>query len=398
MSIHISLPLQISNTLAKEIEKESVYVSPHLERLEVTEDRQGVEILMSNLEKTSEVKDKAERFLDVMLKNTRDFDTKIACEHHREDEGPVCLDVQKELADRGWLYDYGGGQVALRGPALALSNTVDAHAQALYEKHFQAVPSMFPAFINIDTLARCGYFESHPNAATFIGHLTDDFDIIEEFRQSNEDVNNPQLPPKEHIHIADKCLNPAACFPCYPTLEGKVVEDEGPVFTWAGRVFRYESRNISGLDRLWEFNVRELVFVGSEQFVVDSRERAFSLIIELAKTFDVGCSIETASDPFFATVSAAKTFWQRAQEVKYEIHLEVDPIKPGETRTIAAGSLNLHGNYFGDRFDIKTQDQQPAFSACVGLGLERWVLAIFAQHGFDPKRWPEKISKEIFTS
>jgi len=298
MSIHIRLPQQISTSLAREIEKESVYVSPHLERMEVTDDLHNVEIKMLDESKSSEVEDKANRFLAVMLKNTREFETKISCQHVSDDKGPIANDVQEELVKRGWLFDYGGGQVALSGPALALSKSIDARAQALYEKHFDAKPGMYPAFINADTLARCGYFESHPNAVTFIGHIEDDFDLIEQFRVANSDPENHVLPPKEHIHIADKCLNPAACFPCYPTLEGKTIEEKGPVFTWTGRVFRYESRNISGLDRLWEFNVRELVFVGSEEFVKDSRQKAFSVVIDLASEFDVGCVVETASDPF----------------------------------------------------------------------------------------------------
>jgi hypothetical protein len=31
----------------------------------------------------------------------------------------------------------------------------------------------------------------------------------------------------------------------------------------------------------------------------------------------------------------------------------------------------------------------------VGWGLERWVLALFTQHGFTPSDWPESL-REIF--
>jgi seryl-tRNA synthetase len=204
------------------------------------------------------------------------------------------------------------------------------------------------------------------------------------------------MPDADHVHLPGLCLNPAACFPCYPTLEGQRIGEQGAAYSWRGRVFRYESRNLVGLDRLWEFNVRELVFVGGEAHVADCRRRVLPVIGELASMFDLECRIETASDPFFATVSAARTFWQRAQEVKNEIILTIEPGADGARRELAGGSINLHGKFFGDRFGIGGADGEAAATACVGLGIERWVLAGFSQHGFDPERWPVGVRHEIF--
>jgi hypothetical protein len=41
---------------------------------------------------------------------------------------------------------------------------------------------------------------------------------------------------------------------------------------------------------------------------------------------------------------------------------------------IAIASLNLHRNFFGERLSIAF-DGQPAFTSCVGFGLERWLWA-----------------------
>lgn len=396
MSFAIELPRPIEEGLVAEIEKESVYISPHLRQLRVTPDRTAVDVESDNDLLEAEVEGKTRRFLDAMLKNMHSFETKIYRRNVRRDEGPFTADVHGELQRRGWLYDYGGGHVALTGPAQALAKVLDERAEALYHRHFNATTGMYPALVDAELLARCGYFESHPNAVTFIGHVIDDFDLIETFRQANTGTASAQLPPHEHVHLPGKCLNPAACFPCYPTLAHRAMDEQGEVVTWQGRVFRYESRNTAGLDRLWEFNVRELVFVGSDPFVVDAREQALEVVCELAALFDVACSIETAADPFFASVSAAKTFWQRTQEVKYEIRLPVAVDDQGAARTIAAGSLNLHGDFFGRRFDIAAHDSSSAYSGCVGLGIERWVLAAFAQHGFDPARWPDAVRDDIF--
>ena len=248
--------------------------------------------------------------------------------------------------------------------------------------------------IDADTLHKCGYFDSHPNAVTFVGNVIEDFDAIEEFRLANSCSEGALLPPHDHLHVDGMCLNPAACFPCYPTLKGKTVR-EGEAYSWLGRVFRYESRNIKGLDRLYEFNVRELVFVGNEDYVRACRMKALPIVEELAALLDIDCKVQTATDPFFATVSAAKKFWQAAHEVKNEIKIPALN-GDGEVKQLACGSINLHGNFFGTRFDIKDAAGEAVQTGCVGLGIERWVLAAFTQHGFDERRWPAAVRDIVF--
>jgi seryl-tRNA synthetase len=392
----IDLPRQIDPDLAADLEKESAFVSPFLNRLRVRRGRSTVELEIADGARGAEVQAKVERFLEAMLKRTHTFETKVFQHSARHDDGPFATGVHDELKRRGWVFDYGRGQVALSGPALALARLIDARAAELYTERFQAVPGSFPTMVDAAILQRCGYFDSHPNAVSFVGHMIEDFDAIEAFRQANGCAEGALMPPSEHVHLPGLCLNPAACFPCYPTLEGRRIGQHGAAFTWQGRVFRYESRNLAGLDRLWEFNVRELVFVGSEEHVAACRRRALPVIGELAGMLDLECRIETASDPFFATVSAARTFWQRAQEVKNEVMLAVEPGPDGAPRSLACGSINLHGRFFGDRFDITAADGGRAATGCVGLGIERWVLAAFSQHGFEPDRWPAAIRREIF--
>ena len=236
----------------------------------------------------------------------------------------------------------------------------------------------------------------HSNAVSFVTHLVNDFDEIEAFRAANEEKTNLNVTHPGAFAQPHYCLNPAVCFPCYESFEGKRVKTAGQTLTWVGRVFRYESGNIKGLDRLWEFSVRELVFLGDESHVQQNREAAVDLVQRLAIEWDLDCSIETATDPFFATVRAARSFWQKALDVKSEIRLQIEPDPQGKDRTIAAGSINLHGAFFGERFDIRSGNDEPAHSACVGFGLERWVLALFSQHGFDPQRWPLALRDKVF--
>lgn len=394
LTVSIPLPRVVDDELAGDMEKESVFVSPYLDHISIDEDHSTATLHLRVPDHVEEVMDKSKRYLEVMAKRLTGFDVKVFLENKRKDDMPYEVDVTDELVSRGWVYDYGKGQVAYSGPVLKLARLVNERAGELYERQFQALDGHFPAFVDGDTLHKCGYFDSHPNAITFVGNVIEDFDALEEFRVANSCSQGAVLPPQEHIHMGGMCLNPAACFPAYPTLAGKTIED-GHVVSWLGRVFRYESRNISGLDRLFEFNVREIVFVGSEDYVRDCRQKALPLVSELSEYFDLDMTLQTASDPFFATVAAAKKFWQQSQEVKNEIMIPVLD-SAGEKKLLACGSVNLHGDFFGQKFDIKSADGSAVQTGCIGLGIERWVLACFTQHGFDPKRWPDPVRAVVF--
>jgi seryl-tRNA synthetase len=78
---------------------------------------------------------------------------------------------------------------------------------------------------------------------------------------------------------------------------------------------------------------------------------------------------------------------QRAGALKYELQLAVD----AAGRTIAAASFNHHHDFFGTRFGISLADGSPAHSGCVAFGIERWVLAVLAQHGTSERAWPSAV-------
>jgi seryl-tRNA synthetase len=393
--VSLEMPREVDHEVAGDIEKESVFVSPMIDRIIVNKDGKTARLLTKPGANLQEATDKALRFLAVMVRQVSGFEIKVFVDTKRKDTGPYQVGVNDGLVERGWMHDYGKGQVAYSGPVLKLAQLINEKSGELYKSAFNAVDGHYPAMIDADTLHKCGYFDSHPNAVTFVGNVIEDFDAIEEFRLANSCSEGALMPKQEHVHHDGMCLNPAACFPCYPTLTGQKFV-EGQCYTWLGRVFRYESRNINGLDRLYEFNVRELVFVGDEDYVRNIRAKSLPIVEELASFMDIDCQVQTATDPFFATVSAAKKFWQAAQEVKNEIKIPALG-NDGSIKMLACGSINLHGNFFGKRFNFTTANGEPAQTGCVGLGIERWVLAAFTQHGFEPQRWPEAVRNRIFS-
>ena len=168
----IDLPRQIDPELAADLEKEAAFVSPFLRRLRVTGDARRGGARDRRRRQDAEVQGKVERFLEAMLKRTHRFETKVFLRNERRDDARYATGVHEELERRGWLFDYGRGHVALSGPVLALARLIDARAAALYAEHFNAAPGSFPAFVDAEILHRCGYFDSHPNAVSLVGHMT----------------------------------------------------------------------------------------------------------------------------------------------------------------------------------------------------------------------------------
>jgi seryl-tRNA synthetase len=229
-----------------------------------------------------------------------------------------------------------------------------------------------------------------------VAHLVEDYERIEEFRRANAESPELAIPDVRALPTPEACLVPAVCYHCYQSLEGAVLGAGGHVATAAGKCFRYESSNIRGLDRLWDFTMREVIFVGTESFVTERRKQAIDAVTEQLDRWDLEGSIETANDPFFPTTYATKTYWQVRSDLKFELRLPVEPAEGGAPRTLACGSFNLHESFFGKTFRITADGGGEAFTGCVGWGLERWVLACFTQHGFEPDGWPTHLRAKVF--
>ena len=80
---------------------------------------------------------------------------------------------------------------------------------------------------------------------------------------------------------------------------------------------------------------------------------------------------------------------QKDQKLKFEL---LCPITSKEKPT-AIMSFNYHQDHFSKMFQIKTADGELAQTACLGFGMERCILAMFATHGFELQKWPAEVRK-----
>ena len=97
----IPLPRPVDATLASDIEKESVFVSPFLERIVVEPDRESVRAILTNDAPIEEVRDKATRYLEAMAKQIGGYETKVFFQNKRNDSGEYESDASVSLAEVG---------------------------------------------------------------------------------------------------------------------------------------------------------------------------------------------------------------------------------------------------------------------------------------------------------
>jgi seryl-tRNA synthetase len=394
MSNVLPLPKPVGPELASDIEKAAAYVASTVTGLRVSED--GLSVSWDTPAGVDDARSQSvvARLVKDMVASHRPLPRRVIAERPPAPGRTLHAGIEAGLRSRGWVRDMGPGQVALSGPALAVMHAIDAETADVAHSMFDAPEERYPSLISVDTLARCGYLSNFAHSLNFVTHLAEDYEGIERFRQENLRAERPNVPVCSMVEPR-MCLKPAICYHCYPALEGQVIASPGRSLTCVGRVFRYEAGNVTGIERLWEFGCRDIVWIGTFEWVVEQRRRIVEWTLGMLERWDLDGVIETANDPFFPTAHAAKTYWQVLGELKYELRLPLEPGPDGKARTLAASSFNLHQDFMTTAFNIRMDDKNLAHTGCVGWGLERWVLAIFTRHGLDIESWPASVRARL---
>ena len=179
-------------------------------------------------------------------------------------------------------------------------------------------------------------------------------------------------------------LSPTVCHHLYNAIKETTIPSPGIVATAQGNCFRYESRNMRSLERLWNFTMREIIFVGEDDFVQERLAEARGLLRPLMDDLDLTYDTITATDPFFIGAYRDQAAYQAAFDLKYEVRASL----PYKSDTLAVASYNRHGDFFGRILEIQNADGSSANTGCFAVGYERLALAILAQHGLDTTKWP----------
>jgi hypothetical protein len=338
-------------------------------------DSQGVDLTVRDHEDARTVHDKVDRFYTRLARGFLPATAEVLIDDRRGDAPRTTL---ADLIGRRWILPFADGCIGLQGPALAVWEYIDNSLRAI-GRQLGAADVRFPTLIEIDTLNACDYLASFPHHVTTAARLVGDADLIDAYAAS---VQTDRADALTSCAAPDHVLSPTVCIHCYRALRGRRL-DKGELVrvTARGNCFRHELGRLDHGTRLWDFHMREIVFVGASDAVARGREQVVADVVGWLRELGLSFWIEGATDPFFVDRFSAQYFFQLAHKTKFELRMQV-----AET-AMAVGSFNLHQGFFGTAFDITCGDD-PAHTACVGFGLERLTYALLSQLGLDTSTWP----------
>ncbi len=250
-----------------------------------------------------------------------------------------------------------------------------------------AEPLHFPPVIPRKLLEQSGFLNAFPHLAgtVFSFEGTD-----AQHRQLQEAVGSGK-DWSAYQKMTEVALTSAACYPVYASSSGALPAG-GRVIDVTSYCFRHEPSEDP--TRLQIFRMREFIRLGTADAVTAWRATWMERGSGLLERLGLPVRLVAASDPFFGRVGRMLAANQREQELKFEI---VVPII-SEARPTAVMSFNYHQEHFSSKFNIRTQSDALAHTACLGFGLERIVIALFNAHGFEPRTWPDEIRRQLWPS
>lgn len=376
----------IPGHLVGEVKSKLAYVDQQIQRAEVAP---GGDQIVLHLRRPFEdsgraaLEEKVQRVVASMVKGAIRPKVQIL-EDHLDRPVPYRQDPMEALLRRGELSQEATGIFALGPLVTRLIEFFERHFLDLAGS-FDAAPYRFPTLIPAGYMERVNYFRSFPHSLTFVTHLREDLDAIDHFAQhaACDETGTLNTPAGSFAGI-QALLSPAVCYHLYFALADQTLPQGRVTATAVGNCFRYEAINLTSLERLWNFTMREVIFVGPKEFVLENREVARQRMQAVFAAVGLAYRVESANDPFFIGEFRKQAAFQSAFQLKFEIRAGL----PFKDSTLAVGSYNYHQDFFGRSLNISLPDGSPAHTGCVAFGLERMAFAFLAQYGLEPQDWP----------
>lgn len=299
-------------------------------------------------------------------------------------------DPQPELERRREVIATDPGFYSFQGDFLRVFQALNAKVLG-FAKAMGAIEQEHPVVWPMRLFKMIDYFHEFPQQMILCAPVKDDFASRSAFsKRYGRGEGFDAVEMDDLIADGRYGLQPAVCDCCYYVLEG-ATDHRDTCYTTYNKVFRNERSATRQLDRLTNFSVRDIMFVGREAFVLEAREKLIEMLAGFLVGLQLQAKIETANDPFFANESAMKSVFQNAHKLKYELLARI----PHLNRDIAVGSINLHTDFFGKAFNIKLRDGGVAHSGCIGVGMERMAYALHCQHGPALAEWPKGVMEYL---
>lgn len=289
--------------------------------------------------------------------------------------------LRDRLIAAGLLVELGEpGIVALGGDFNRVLDALDA----LYLRTFADLSAevwRFPPVEPKGLFEKTDYVASFPQLTGSLSAFTGDTrDHAELLRLRATDQQWEDL-----LHPAGLMMSPAACHPLYEVLAG-TLPASGRLCEVLGSCFRHEPS--SDPMRMQTFRMHEFVHAGTPASALAHRDQTAARLVTMLESLGLEISYEPANDPFFGRTGKVMAASQREAALKFEL---LTKVYGADLPATAIGSANYHNDHFGQAFGIHSADGEVAHTACLGLGLERTVLALLSRHGMSVAGWPSSV-------
>ena len=359
----------------------------HAARISGTGDLIELELRKGGEEDRDSLAQRINSLVGAMSEDAFEPDLRVL-EQHRP-RIPVGIDPLPELLERREIVQEGTGFFVV-GPLLTQVIQYFEGRMIEVAEAMGALAFRFPALISPRYLERVKYFKNFPHSLSFVSHLRENLPDIERFMDEASVSDDGSIAASAQGYANPSAmLSPTICHHLYLALSESEIPENGITATASGNCFRYESINMVSLERVWNFTMREIIFVGTDEQVSERIEAVRRAMRPLFEELDLSYNVITANDPFFIGTFRDQAAYQAAFELKFEVRADL----PYKSDTVAVGSYNRHGDFFGRTLNIRLPDGSPACTGCFGAGFERLALAFVTQQGTDPQNWPAKIRK-----
>lgn len=283
--------------------------------------------------------------------------------------------VHLDNAEIAILFD----KMVKRDQILTLYNKID---EAILEiiKLFPVSFRQYTSLIQTEVLNKCSYINNFPQNIYLVSEIPHKIDIINQIKET-ENIT-------EYVRSSPYALSPAVCFHCYDEFKGTKLKK--PIMISAkGNCFRHEVHWRVGGHRLFEFSMREIVFIGDLEFVENTRNQIMDTVWSLFIELGLNGKIETASDPFYYSEDFAKGQHQLMANMKYELL-----VSTGKLEYSIASFNNMKGSLCKP-FEITNENGELLNSGCVAFGIDRWVYTLLSEFGLDIELWPDRVKNRL---
>lgn len=308
------------------------------------------------------------------------------------DPGPV-------MEEEGWVKRFHPGIWYYLQPYTSLLRIFEnlIVEKVLEPLGFQEV--VLPKLIPLEVMKKKGQLTGIPHEMLYVCEPgLRELGFFEEYVDSVKVFNNtlPEL-LKPLLKEPSFCLPYAQCEPFYELFSGEIVNLDNPpvkLYDRSGFSFRHEAGGLRSLERLTAFTRIEIVYLGRPEEVSEIRDRLIDNYVNLLdKMLDLEVRTAEVTPVWMAHAGVVSDV-----ERKVPATLDIEAYLPfrGDRESaewLEIANASVHYDKYVEWYNIKERKNREVWTGCSGNGLERWIYAFLARHGFNVEDWPTEIKR-----